>query len=93
MGFSIFSNNGRKAYGLKDFIVDAPKDIKKLSTNYLPGCMAFAISDSTYYMLNHQHEWKKININNSSSSSIDSDSTLDPESDYIWNAGDMDDEP
>ena len=79
MGFSIFSNSGKKAYGIKNFIVDTPADIDKLSKNYTPGCMAFVISNSTYYMLNHQQEWKKIKIPvNGSGGSSGSEEDFDP---------------
>lgn len=60
MGFSVFSNSGQKAYGIKNFIVDTPSDIDNLSTDYTPGCMAFVISNSSYYMLNHDRQWTKV---------------------------------
>ncbi len=78
MAFSVFSNNGRPVYGLKNFIVDTPSDIDNLSKDYTPGCMAFAISNSTYYMLNHQREWTKVQLANGGSSSGGGATPVDP---------------
>ena len=69
MASSIFSNSGQKAYGIKNFIVDTPSDIDSLPKTYTPGCVAFVIEDSSYYMLNHQKEWKKIQISSGSGGS------------------------
>ena len=94
MAFSVFSNSVQRAYGIKDFIVDTPSDIDQLSTNYTPGCMAFAISNSTYYMLNHQKQWRKINISNTSGGSGSSSGNtpfdptdIDPNTVIIYDAG------
>ena len=62
MGFSIYSNSGKIAYGIKNFIVDTPSDIENLPTSIMPGCTAFAIETSTYYMLNHQKEWIEVTL-------------------------------
>lgn len=62
MGFSIFSNSGKKAYGITNFVVDYPSDIDNLPTHYTPGSMAFVSSNSTYYMLNTKKKWIKIKI-------------------------------
>ena len=50
MGFSVFSSNGRTAYGITNFIVDFPSDIANLSTDLKPGCMAFVMETSDYYI-------------------------------------------
>lgn len=74
--FSLFSNSGKRAYFTHEYIVDTPSDIAQLPTDINPGSKAFVISNSTYYMMNHQRQWIKINIGNESSSGED-DSTVE----------------
>lgn len=93
MGFSVFANSGRRAYGIKDFIVDTPSDIKNLSVSYTPGCMAFVISDSTYYMLNHQKKWIKIKASSGGGGGSSTDPSSEDSTDIqdaIWDGGNMD---
>lgn len=66
--FSLFSNSGKRAYFTHEYIVDTPSDIAQLPTDVNPGSKAFVISNSTYYMMNHQKQWIKVNLGSSSSS-------------------------
>lgn len=61
--FSLFSNSGKRIPYTHEFIVDSSSDIASLPTNVKAGSMAFVINDSTYYMMNHNNTWVKINVN------------------------------
>jgi hypothetical protein len=67
--FSIFSNNGKKTYGIKNFIVDTPDDIDNLPKDCHPGCLAFVISNSAYFMMNHKQTWVKVHMGSGSGGS------------------------
>lgn len=94
MSSSIYSNNGQKSYGITNYIVDNPEDIiKEVPKKCKPGCMVYVINNSTYYMMNHKQQWKKMNITNgaSSSSSNDDFDPFDLEGqNVIYNSEDLD---
>lgn len=71
MGISIVSNSGKKAYGIKHFIVDTANDINNLTTDCTPGSTALVIENSTTYILNTQHKWKETDIGGSGISDQD----------------------
>lgn len=57
MGMSIMSNSGHTQYGIKEFVVDAVEDIKKLPTDCPMGSAALCIETGDVYCLNSQKEW------------------------------------
>ena len=75
--FSLFSNSGKRAYYTHEYIVDTPSDIANLPTDVKPGSKAFVISDSTYYMMNHQKQWIKVNLGNTGGGGGSDDPTVD----------------
>ena len=74
---SLFSNGGKRAYYTHEYIVDVQADIANLPTDVNPGSKAFVIADSTYYMLNHQHKWIKVNLANGSGGGSGSDPSVE----------------
>ena len=75
--FSLFSNSGKRAYYTHEYIVDTSSDIANLPTDVNPGSKAFVIANSTYYMLNHQHKWIKVNLTNNTGSGDDTDPSVE----------------
>ena len=60
---NIASNDNKVAYGIKHFNIDTLADLDKINRKALvPGCTAFDIEKSAYYMLNGQKEWVEINL-------------------------------
>jgi len=58
--YGLISHDGNPAYGLKEFVVDTPEDIKNLPINALMGSTALVISTGEVYMINSKGEWKKL---------------------------------
>ena len=64
--YTINSNSGKVSHGIKKFIVDTVDDIFELPiADTAAGSTAFVIENSTYYMLNNQKQWKKVNLGTS----------------------------
>jgi hypothetical protein len=64
--FSLFSNSGKRIPYTHEFIVDSSSDIANHPNDVKAGSLAFVINDSTYYMMNHNNTWVKINVNSGS---------------------------
>lgn len=63
--YSLISQSGHVAYGLKEYVCDTVADIDLLPINDKAGSTAFVTEDSSTYILNHKGEWKKKkNFNN-----------------------------
>ena len=58
MGFSIFSNNGKIGYNIKNYVADTIDDLNLIPSS-APGSMVFVIDESKYYILNNINEWKE----------------------------------
>lgn len=69
--FSIASNSGKTAYGVTRFLVDTVDDIASLPTYHTPGSVAFVIENSSKWVLNNKHKWKKTASSSSGGSSTD----------------------
>ena len=59
MGPFIYSNSGHTAYGVKEYICDAAKDVDLLPLDDTPGSSALVIDSGDLYILNSKHEWKR----------------------------------
>lgn len=60
---SIYKQNGKIRYGVKEYILDTVKDVASLPTDPLdvkPGSIAFVVDSSETYMLNNAQNWVKI---------------------------------
>lgn len=58
---NILSQNGHTTYGLKEYALDTPEDLKYLPIDGdKPGSTAFIISTCQVFMLNSKGEWKEI---------------------------------
>lgn len=85
--YTINSNSGKVAHGIKKYIVDTANDILELPTkDAAPGSLAFVIDNSNYYMLNHQGQWKKVNLGAGSGTGGGGDTPDMPE-DIIYDGG------
>lgn len=55
----LVANDGEKSYGIKEYVIDTPDDIKSL-----PPCMmgssALVISTGEVYIINSEKKWVKI---------------------------------
>lgn len=58
--FSITEENNKMKYGITKFTADTDMDITNLPTTVYPGSTCMVVSTSNVYMLNNQHQWKKI---------------------------------
>ena len=85
----IYSNGEKRTYGIKHFNLDLKSDLDVLKSKPLtPGCTAFIIENSEYYMLNGQKQWVKINpycINGSSTG----DNNTSDDDDIIYDGGEV----
>lgn len=65
--FSVISNGGRSA-SIQTYLVDFKTDLNDIPLkNCTPGDQAFVIEEASWYILNHNKEWKDIIINSQSS--------------------------
>ena len=55
MSFSLFSNNDKIKYGIKNYIADTTEDLNQIPKK--SGDMTFVIAESKYYICNNQSEW------------------------------------
>lgn len=74
MAFSLIGQNGKTAYGVKNYILDTVADLNNLPISDAPGSTAFVIEESKTYMLGNNEKWIAI-----SSSSADGGSSQDGE--------------
>lgn len=56
--FSIYANSNKKAYGVKNFIIDSEDDVEILPTNCAPSSTA-KIINGDLYVLGNDKQWKK----------------------------------
>ena len=73
MGSQIIKNSGHTAYGLKEYVVDTLQELNELSVDDPQGSLATVINGGNlkYYMMNGNHEWKEIHLNNGSGGGSD----------------------
>lgn len=83
----MYSISRTDGYGPKKFIVDLESDMSNLPTNVPPGSIAFVIEKSTYYMLNNQKRWVKVNLSTGTGSGGSGDPTFD---EVIYDGGILD---
>lgn len=57
---SIMTQDGKQAYGVKEYVVDTPDDVVNLPKNIAPGSTAIIASTSDVYILNNQKVWVKL---------------------------------
>ena len=57
--FKLIATDGDKAYGIKEYVLDTPEDIKALPPCPM-GSSALVISTGEVYMINSNKEWVKI---------------------------------
>lgn len=58
--YYITSTSGHTGYGQTEFVCDTTEDINDISIDCKPGSTIFVIDTTDVYMMNCQHEWKKI---------------------------------
>lgn len=56
----LISSNGKKAYDLKEYIVDTVEDIKTLPYDAGAGSSCFVMETADIYLKNNYGEWVKI---------------------------------
>lgn len=61
MGYNTLSQSGHTTYGIKEFVVDTIKDVKKLLTNILMGSAIPMIKNSSVWVLNSKKSQKELN--------------------------------
>ena len=76
MAYSLFAQNGKPAYGVKNYILDAASDLTNLTIADTPGSTAYIVETGKTYILNNQREWV------ASSSSGGGGSTVNPGDEY-----------
>jgi len=60
MAYNILSQNGEVQYGVNEFVIDSPEDLKKLPDKTAMGSSALCLSNNEVYMKNSSGEWKAI---------------------------------
>lgn len=60
MAYNILSQNGEVQYGVNEFVIDSPEDLKKLPDKTAMGSSALCLSNSEVYMKDSSGEWKAI---------------------------------
>ena len=60
MAYKMISTNGQAQYGVDEFVIDTPDDLKDLPPRSAMGSAALDISTGDVYMKNSSGEWKKI---------------------------------
>ena len=60
MAYNILSQNGEVQYGVNEFVIDSPEDLKKLPDKTAMGSSALCLSNSEVYMKNSSGEWQAI---------------------------------
>lgn len=60
MGMNTISQSGHTAYGIKEFVVDTPDDIKKLPIDVPMGSAALVISTGEVYILGSHDNWEPL---------------------------------
>jgi len=59
---NILAENGKKAYGIIEYICDTDSDVEDLATVAAAGSTAFVIENSKTYMLNGEKEWVEVTL-------------------------------
>lgn len=57
MGMNTISQSGHTAYGIKEFVVDTPEDVKKLPVDIPMGSAALVLSNGHVCVLGSQDNW------------------------------------
>ena len=60
MAYNILSQNGEVQYGVNEFVIDSPEDLKKLPDKTAMGSSALCLSNGEVYMKDSSGEWKAI---------------------------------
>ena len=60
MAIKMISTNGQIQYGVDEFVIDSPDDLKKLPSRSQMGSAALCLENGTVYMKNSQGEWKEV---------------------------------
>lgn len=60
MAIKMISTNGQTQYGVDEFVIDSPDDLKKLPSRSQMGSAALCIENGNVYMKNSQGEWKEV---------------------------------
>ena len=56
----LISTNGQIQYGISEFAIDSPEDLKDMPLKCDMGSAAICINTGTVYMKNSNGEWKEI---------------------------------
>jgi hypothetical protein len=57
---NILKNGNNPSKYVMEYIADTEDDIKSLTTNVTPGSICLVIETAEVYMINGNHEWKKL---------------------------------
>lgn len=57
MAFSLVGQNGKAAYGVKNYVLDAKADLDNLPISGTPGSTAFVIEENKTYILGNEEKW------------------------------------
>lgn len=57
---NILKNGNNPSKYVMEYIADTEADVKNLDTNGTPGSTCLVIESAEVYMLNGNHEWKKL---------------------------------
>lgn len=70
MAYRLFAENGKPAYGVKNYILDTAADIADLSIASTPGSTAYVADSGITYVLNNKEEWVQMPIASSGGGSV-----------------------
>ncbi len=78
MAFSLIGQNGKTAYGVKNYILDTIADLDNLPVSGTPGSTAFVIEESKTYMLGNNEKWTAISSSSAGSGSSQDGEEIEP---------------
>ena len=60
MAYNLIATNGQIQYGVSEFVIDSPEDLKTLPDKTTMGSSALCLSNGEVYMKNSAGEWKAV---------------------------------
>ena len=60
MAFKMISTNGQTQYGVDEFMIDSPNDLKNLPSRSQMGSVALCLEDGAVYVKDSKGEWKEV---------------------------------
>lgn len=60
MAYKMISTNGQVQYGVDEFMIDSPNDLKNLPSRSQMGSVALCLEDGAVYVKDSKGEWKEV---------------------------------